>query len=73
MPDITREGDERAVRERSPPTAATVESVAERAKVREVAGVLPSRAALDAWTSHVRSIVEGGAAVTNIVILPHTA
>jgi hypothetical protein len=35
MPDITREGDERAVRERSPPTAATVGSVVERAKVRE--------------------------------------
>jgi hypothetical protein len=47
MPDMTREGDERAVRERSPPAATAFETI-ERAKVREVAGVLPSRAALDA-------------------------
>jgi integrase len=31
------------------------------------------RAALDAWASHVRSVVEGGATVSNIVTLSRTA
>jgi hypothetical protein len=48
MPDVTRESDARAVRERKGSTDATSDLPLERAKVREVAGVLPSRAALDA-------------------------
>jgi hypothetical protein len=57
MPEMTRADDEHNVRERSGRTETASDSVVERAKVREVAGVLPSRIALDAA---VESLLHAG-------------
>jgi hypothetical protein len=66
MPHATYEGEEKGLRGRGERTQARSDSMIRRATVREVAGVMPSRIALDAA---VESLMQAGFDVADIDVL----